>query len=138
MSTSKSLLCAALVLSAASVSIGCGNRGSEVPVSPYPDGGDVYEAGPVFAPPPAPDAGPPPPPPQVTACDPISTQAMSTMFMARQKAEAPGMQPEGAPICGIVPEGQSVSGQTFVLQPGHCYTVLAQATPNVSQVDVQL
>jgi hypothetical protein len=140
MSTSKALLGAALVMSA-SLAVGCGNRGTEVPVTVPPDGGYQYDAGfaPPPPPPPTPDAGPPTPPaPQSGPCDPVQTTAMATLFMARQKADAPGMQPEGGPVCGVVPDQQSVSSPTFVLQPGHCYTVLAQALPNVSQVDVQL
>ena len=60
------------------------------------------------------------------------------MTQARQKTEAPGMQPEGAPVCGVVPEGQTVMSTSMVLQPGHCYTILANGLPNVSVVDIQL
>jgi hypothetical protein len=48
------------------------------------------------------------------------------------------MQPEGSAICGVVPEGQSISSQTFMVQQGFCYTFLAQALPTVTEVDVQL
>ena len=48
------------------------------------------------------------------------------------------MQPEGSPICGVVPEGQTVSSQTFMVQQGFCYTFLAQALPTVTEVDLQL
>jgi hypothetical protein len=63
---------------------------------------------------------------------------MTTMFQGRQKGEAPGMQPEGGPLCSVVPEGQSTSSTTFMLQPGRCYTILAQALPNVTAIDLQL
>lgn len=97
-----------------------------------------------------PDAGAPPaptastPPPVATAapaagpCDPVQTLAMTTMFQGRAAAEAPGMQPDGAPVCGLAADGQTVSSQTFLMQPGHCYTVLAQAMPTVTEVDVQV
>lgn len=139
MSLSKSTLGAALAVSAASLVIGCGNRNTEVPVTSPPDGGFVYDAGgPAFPPPPPPppDAGAPAP--QAGPCDPVQIAAMGEYFKNRVKAEAPGMTAEGVPVCGIVPDGQSTSGPLMVLQPGHCYSVLAQALPNVSQIDVQL
>ncbi|EYF00890.1 hypothetical protein [Chondromyces apiculatus] len=71
-------------------------------------------------------------------CDAVQSLSLTTMFQGRAAAEAPKMQPEGSPICGVVTEGQTVSGNTFVLQPGNCYTVLAQGLPTVTEVDVQL
>jgi hypothetical protein len=64
--------------------------------------------------------------------------ALTTMFQGRAGQEAPGMQPEGGAICGIVPEGQTVSSPTFMVQQGFCYTFLAQALPTVTEVDLQL
>lgn len=129
-----------VVPAACALVAGCGGREPEVAQTPYPDGGFVYDAGAFPPPPPAgPDAGAPPPAvAQPTPCDSVQTLALTTMLNQRQKAEAPGMQPEGPPVCGIVPEGQTVTGTTMVLQPGHCYTILAQGLPNVSVVDVQL
>jgi hypothetical protein len=59
------------------------------------------------------------------------------MVQARAAAEAPGAELEGGVACGVAAEGQSVS-LPLTLMPGFCYTVLAQALPNVSEVDVQL
>jgi hypothetical protein len=102
----------------------------------------VVDAGPE-PPPPATTAEPTPPPPPPPAatngpCDGVQTTAMSTMFVGRFPTEAPGMQPEGAMLCGVVAEGQSVESATFMLDPGHCYTVLGQGMPNVTDVDLQL
>ncbi|AKT42749.1 hypothetical protein [Chondromyces crocatus] len=73
-----------------------------------------------------------------TPCDAVQSLSMTTMFQGRATSEAPKMQAEGSPICGVVTEGETISGNTFVLQPGNCYTVLAQALPPVTEVDVQL
>src|SRR5262245_33150459 len=83
---------------------------------------------------------PPPPPatPDVTPCDSVQTLAMTTAIQGRAAAEAPKMQAEGQPVCGVVQEGKSTSGPVFVLQPGMCYTVLAQSLPGVTEVDVAL
>jgi hypothetical protein len=129
---------AALAISAVSLLvIGCGNH-SDVPVTPIPDGGYVYDAGTANFPPPVADAGPPTPAPTAAPCDPVQGAAMTSMLVARQKAEAPGMTVEGSPLCGVLPQGMSVSSSTIALQPGRCYTVLAQGQPNVTQVDVEL
>jgi hypothetical protein len=64
--------------------------------------------------------------------------ALTTMFQGRAPQEAPGMQAEGGAICGIAPEGQTVSSQTFFVQQGFCYTFLGQALPTVTEVDLQL
>lgn len=77
-------------------------------------------------------------PPAATVCDAVQSLAMTTMFQGRAGTEAPKMNAEGAPICGVVAEGQTTSGPTFMVQPGMCYTVLAQALPTVTEVDVQL
>src|SRR6185436_4819254 len=107
---------AALIAAAA---LGCSSNPQFAP-EPYNDGG--VDAAPL---------PPPPPPPAETAapvqagpCDPVQTLAMTTTLQGRAAAEAPGMQPEGAPICGIVPEGQSVQSPMFLLQQGFCYTFL--------------
>lgn len=122
---------------------GCGGaKEPEVALAPYPDGGygvdgqvppvAQADAGVQAAPPPQ------PPPSPVGPCDAVQSLAMTTMFQGRQKGEAPGMQPEGAPTCNVVTEGQSTSSATFMLQPGRCYTILAQALPNVTAIDLQL
>jgi hypothetical protein len=107
---------------------------------------------PEFAEQPTPDAGPPPPPPPAITdagtadaaptgtqpCDGTMTLAVSSMFEGRRKAEAPNMEPEGSAICHVVPEGQEASTQTIMLQPGYCYTILGQALPTVTEIDLKL
>lgn len=113
---------------------GCGG---EPEFAPQPGPSDAgADAAP--APTPTETAPPPPPPPQTGPCDQVQTMALTTMFQGRAPQEAPGMQPEGSPICGVVPEGQTVSSQTFFVQQGFCYTFLAQALPTVTEVDLQL
>jgi hypothetical protein len=103
---------------------------------------------PKFAPEPVVDAGlPPPPPPVVDAgppaaatgpCDPVQTLALTTTLQGRATTEAPGMKPDGAPLCGVVPEAQPVTGPMFMLEQGYCYTFLAQSLPPVTEVDMSL
>jgi hypothetical protein len=131
MTTQKRWLSLAALFAAAA--LGCG-KSPEFAPEPYNDGGI--------------DAAPLPPPPPATAdtalpvqagpCDPVQTLAMTTTLQGRAAAEAPGMQPEGAPICGIVPEGQTVQSPTFLLQQGFCYTFLGQSLPPVTEVDMEL
>src|SRR5262249_9951247 len=66
------------------------------------------------------------------------TLAVTNMIQARAAGEAPGMQPEGAAMCAVVPEGQTFSSPTVMLQPGNCYTVIAQSVPGVTELDAQL
>jgi hypothetical protein len=128
----RTLGAALLVVIAAGAGVGCGSK----PEFATADPGD---AGAPPPPPPPVDAGPPPaPPPAATPCDAGQSLSMTTMFQGRAGTEAPRMQMEGTPICSVVPEGQTASGQTFMLQPGYCYTVLAQALPTVTEVDVQI
>lgn len=124
------------MLMALAAALGCGGQQEFANDMPPPDAG---------TPPPPPtapvvpeDAGAPPPQPTTVACDGVQSLAMTTMFQGRATGEAPRMQPEGGPVCSVVPEGESVSGPTFMLQPGYCYTFLAQALPTVTEVDLQL
>jgi hypothetical protein len=95
-------------------------------------------------PPPAPMPRPMPPPmpvapmPQAGPCDQAQSLATSTSMQARAAAEAPGMKPEGAPICGVVAEGQTVVSPMFILEPGACYTFLGQSLPPVGQMEMIL
>src|SRR5687768_2481217 len=66
------------------------------------------------------------------------TLAVTTMFEGRRKAEAPNMEPEGSPVCLVMPEGHEAPSQTFMLQPGFCYTFLGQALPTVTEIDMKL
>lgn len=101
----------------------------EPPPQPVPDAG-IPDATPL---PP-----PPPPAPTVAACDSVQMAALTTMFDGRKAAEAPQMQAEGAPMCNVVPEGQSASGQIFTLQQGYCYTFLGASLSPVAELDMQL
>jgi hypothetical protein len=61
------------------------------------------------------------------------------MLKGRAGTDAPGMKAEGPEACMTVPEGQSVSTQVgLMLEPGHCYTVLAQGGPGVTEVEMKL
>lgn len=61
------------------------------------------------------------------------------MLKGRAGADAPGMKPEGPEVCMNVPEGQAVSTQVgLMLEPGYCYTVLAQGGPGVTEVELKL
>jgi hypothetical protein len=124
---------AALLLSTSWL-VGCGGQPEVAPQPPPPDAGAFTPP----PPPPGPDAGAPVVPATSTPCDPVQSLAMTTMFQGRAAGEAPGMQPEGPAACSVVAEGQAASSETFLLQPGRCYTVLAQGMPNVTEVDVQL
>jgi hypothetical protein len=110
---------------------GCGDKPAEVPPQPMADAGaDVAPAPtPTVTTPPAPVAGP---------CDAVQSAAMSSMFLGRAVAEAPGMQPEGAPICNVVPEGQVATSPIFTIQQGYCYTILGGSLPPVAELDMQL
>jgi hypothetical protein len=60
-------------------------------------------------------------------------------MLARSAAEAPGMKPEGAPVCGVVTAGGApVVGPMFVLEPGYCYTFLGQSLPPVGDMEMSL
>jgi hypothetical protein len=48
------------------------------------------------------------------------------------------MTTEGGVVCGNVPEGGKVSGPSFFLAQGKCYTVVANGLPNVTEIDVAL
>ncbi len=105
-------------------------------------------ADPKFAPEPVASASAPPPPPPVASaappaaaigpCDPVQTLALTTTLQGRATTEAPQMKPEGAPVCGVVPEGQPVNGPMFLLEQGYCYSFLAQSLPPVTEVDMAL
>ena len=102
---------------------------ADQPVVLPPDAGPPPDAAPVPTTPPAPVAGP---------CDAVQLAALSTMFPARAKDEAPGMQADGAPICKVLPEGQSAASEVFMMQQGYCYTVIGASLPAVSELDLSL
>jgi hypothetical protein len=60
------------------------------------------------------------------------------MLQGRAAAEAPGMKPEGTPICGVAAAGQAVVGPIFMLEPGYCYTFLGQSLPQVVDMEMSL
>jgi hypothetical protein len=116
-----------VALSAATAALGCHTE----PPPPPP---------PAPLPPPVQPVGPVAPGPGVPAgaCDQAQLLASTTSMQARAAAEAPGMKPEGAPVCGVVGEGQTVVGPIFILEPGYCYTVLGQSLPPVGQMEMVL
>jgi hypothetical protein len=114
-------------------SLGCSSEPKFAP-EPYSDGG--VDAAPLPLPPPLDAAAPPPV--QAGPCDPVQTLGMTTTLQGRAAAEAPGMQPEGGLVCGVVAEGQTVSSPMFLLQQGYCYTFLGQSLPPVTEVDMDL
>lgn len=135
--TQRAFRCAVLAATAAAIaSVGCGGEPEVAPQpSPSNTGADAAPTSANLAQPAgssAPEAAKPGP------CDDVQTLALTTMFKSRAPSEAPGMQAEGGLICGTVPEGQTLSSPTFMLQPGFCYTFLAQGLPLVSEVDAQL
>lgn len=76
--------------------------------------------------------------PTQTGCDAANIATFTGIFASRANIEAPRMQAEGGIICGNVTEGGTVQGGTFLLEPGKCYTVVANSLPNVTEVDVAL
>jgi hypothetical protein len=132
MTIASRILAGAALLTVAATAAACGSN-PEFAEQPFPDAG--VDAAPP-PPPPPPDAGPPAP--VSGPCDPVQTLAMTTMFQGRAPGTAPQMQPDGAATCGIAPEGQVVLSQPFMLQPGHCYTFMAQGLPTVTEVDLRL
>lgn len=89
-------------------------------------------------PPPPPTETAPPPPPPDPGCDAATLAQYTAIFADRGPKEAPKMKPEGSMICGVVPEGGSVTGAVFMLDPTKCYTVIANGLPNVTELDVHL
>jgi hypothetical protein len=103
----------------------CGGCASKPPPQPMPA--------------PMPPQPMPPPVAQAAPCEQAQILAASTTMQARSAAEAPGMKPEGAPMCGVVnAPGETVSGPVFVIEPGYCYTFLGQSLPPVSEMEMVL
>lgn len=95
-------------------------------------------AQPMLTPMPPPQTAPPPPP-LPAPCSQAELLATSAAMQARAAAEAPGMKPEGPPVCGIVgAPGEIVNGPLFVLEPGYCYTFLGQSLPQVADMEMSL
>ena len=80
----------------------------------------------------------PPPLVQTGPCDQAQSLATSASMAARAAAEAPGMKPEGPPVCGVAPEGQAYVSQTFTIEQGYCYTFLGQSLPPVGAMEMVL
>jgi hypothetical protein len=109
----------------------CGeDKPPEVPVTPVPTATATV----------VPTAPPPPPPtqPQAGACDGVMSAALQTAIQARSKQELSwGMKAEGAFVCETVVQGGSAKVAAN-LQPGRCYTFVAESYPNVTELDVFL
>jgi len=132
MTTLRSTMVFAMVTTALGAAwvAGCNEKPADPPPQPMMDAGT--DAAPVVTAPPTPPA------PVAGPCDAVQLAAMTTMFQGRAATEAPGMQPEGAPTCNVLPEGQPASSQIFMLQQGFCYTILGASLPAVSELDMQL
>ncbi|HHH11203.1 MAG TPA: hypothetical protein ENK23_03920 [Sorangium sp.] len=87
-------------------------------------------------PPPVP-VPPPAPTVQTGPCDATMQVALQTAIEARKSDLSPGMKPEGGFGCESVAEGGSLK-LAVSLQPGRCYTFLANSFPNVSELDMVL
>ena len=132
MTMGKWWMVAAIAPVAAALSVAAAGCGSEPKFAPEP----TVDAGLPPPPPPVVDAGPPP---AVSGpCDPVQTLAMTTTLQGRATVEAPGMKPDGAPLCGVLPENQPLNGPMFLLEQGYCYTFLAQSLPPVTEVDMSV
>ncbi len=108
---------------------GCGEeKPPEVPVTPVLTATVTATAVPV----------PPPAQPQAGACDSVMSAALQTAIQARAKQELSwGMKAEGAFVCETVSQGGAAKVAAN-LQPGRCYTFVAESFPNVTELDVFL
>lgn len=133
MTTSTKCAVAAVIIMALPTFLGCGG---DTPPPNNPNGAGSFTP----PPPPVPPPPPPPPPPVAAApCDSVVSLGLSTMLKGRAGTEAPNMKPEGAEVCMSVPEGQAVTSAVgLMMEPGHCYTVLAQGGPGVNEVELKL
>jgi hypothetical protein len=122
MNMAKNGFTGAIVVVATAACSGCGS-----PPAPPP----------TYVPQPMPVA-PMPAPVQPGPCDQPQFLATTTAMQARAAAEAPGMKPEGAPVCGVTPEGTAVVGPIFTLEQGYCYTFLGQSLPPVGAMEMEL
>ena len=95
---------------------------------------------------PGPDAAAPVPTPAPTptstvvaptAFDPAVQQIVRAQMAPLAQKHARGMRAEGDIIGGSLQEGQIVE-QTIMLNPGKCYTVIAQGLPMVQEVSITL
>jgi len=121
MKIEKSMIATIALASLATLAVSCKKEPVYVEPTPTPTPTPV-----VVAPPPDP------------GCDALSMTTFNGIFGTRAALEAPKMQTEGGVVCGNVPEGGKVSGPSFFLQQGKCYTVVANGLPNVTEIDVAL
>jgi hypothetical protein len=68
----------------------------------------------------------------------VQSLALTTMVQGREKVEAPGMKADGGQLCMVVPEGQTASTPTMMLEPGFCYTVIGQGAGGVTELNLAL
>lgn len=120
------------VLAAAALAISLTACGSE------PEFPETPDAGPAPTPTPTPTPAPTPTPPAVVDCDAGQQAQITAAFAGRVGTEAPKMNPEGGFVCGVVPEGGTVTGAVITLQPGMCYTALGNGLPSVQDVDISV
>ena len=125
----RTLLCSSLGL--ALVVGGCGEeKPAAVPVTPVATATAVPTATA------APTAPTPAPAAQAGPCDTVMSSALQTAIQTRAKTELSwGMKAEGAFVCETLPQGGSAKVATN-LQPGRCYTFVAESYPNVTELDL--
>lgn len=63
--------------------------------------------------------------------------ALTPAIQMLASSEAPGMSPDGQAFAGQFQEGQTLE-QSFNVQAGKCYTILAASAGAIQQLDVQL
>lgn len=101
----------------------------------YPAGTGTYPPGTATAPPTttgtAPAAGG-----MATPIAPMAAAAATPVLQAMAASETRGMSPEGGAFAGQFQAGQ-VLEQTFNLNPGKCYTVVA-ASVGITELDVMI
>jgi len=116
-----------LVLAALS----CKKEEPVVPTTPPPDAGTpvVVASAPTTTAPVGPVTG---------QCDGMVTLALRTAIDTLAKKDlAPAMKADGDTVCMMLAEGQTVSAP-FSFQPGSCYSFVAFALPNVTEVEVRV
>jgi len=117
------------------VALSCKKEQPTVPTTPTPDAGATQPVVVASAPTTttttaaAPVTGP---------CDGAVTLALKTAIDTLAKKDLAGtMKAEGDTVCMQLAEGQTVTAP-FSVQPGGCYSFIAYAFPNVTEVEVRV
>jgi hypothetical protein len=107
----------------------------EVPTTPVPDGG-VQPAPTMVTPAPTPTPTTPPAP-TTGPCDGAMQLSLQTAIQQKAKQDlGPGMKTDGNLVCEMIAESGAVSAP-FTFAPGKCYSIIAYAFPNVTEIDIR-